>query len=233
MKITYFKHSGFAVELDHHILIFDYIEGNLKHLKHNLPLYVFVSHRHGDHYKKEIFETFKEYNCTFILSDDIHVKKMDHMIKIGSHQEIKVDDLEIRTLHSTDEGVAFLVETEGRLIYHAGDLHWWHWEGENTDLENEEAKQMYLDEVEIIKDEHIDVAFLVVDSRQKKQFAWGMKAFLDRVACDYVFPMHCWENYAIIKKAKKELHEEQRKKIAMIHHPDEMFLIEGGDVHEI
>lgn len=32
---------------------------------------------------------------------------------------------------STDEGVAFLVTAEGRTVFHAGDLNWWHWEGED------------------------------------------------------------------------------------------------------
>ncbi len=34
---------------------------------------------------------------------------------------------EIRTLRSTDEGVAFVVHYAGKTIYHAGDLNWWHW----------------------------------------------------------------------------------------------------------
>ena len=36
----------------------------------------------------------------------------------------------IASLKSTDEGVAFVVWAEGHSIYHAGDLNWWHWEGE-------------------------------------------------------------------------------------------------------
>ena len=31
---------------------------------------------------------------------------------------------------STDECVAFLIETEGKWIYHAGDLNNWVWDGE-------------------------------------------------------------------------------------------------------
>ena len=37
----------------------------------------------------------------------------------------------ILSLKSTDEGAAFAIrETDGTSIYHAGDLNWWHWEGE-------------------------------------------------------------------------------------------------------
>lgn len=37
----------------------------------------------------------------------------------------------VEALPSTDEGVAFLVTAEGRTVFHAGDLNWWHWEGED------------------------------------------------------------------------------------------------------
>ena len=37
--------------------------------------------------------------------------------------------LTIHTYKSTDEGVAFLIEAEGKTIYHAGDLNNWIWEG--------------------------------------------------------------------------------------------------------
>lgn len=37
----------------------------------------------------------------------------------------------VETLPSTDEGVAWFVTAEGKFIFHAGDLNWWHWEGED------------------------------------------------------------------------------------------------------
>mgnify|MGYP000382206809 FL=1 len=59
------------------------------------------------------------------------------------HQELELGKVRIQTLKSTDAGVAFLVECEGRTIYHAGDLNWWHWEGE-PDAYNEHMKMAYL-----------------------------------------------------------------------------------------
>ena len=38
--------------------------------------------------------------------------------------------VKVRTFKSTDEGVAFMVECEGKRIYHAGDLNNWVWRGE-------------------------------------------------------------------------------------------------------
>ena len=42
-------------------------------------------------------------------------------------------------LKSTDEGVAFLVEVNGVVIYHAGDLNWWHWDEEPKSWNNDMA----------------------------------------------------------------------------------------------
>ena len=36
----------------------------------------------------------------------------------------------VKAFKSTDEGVAFLIEAEGKVLYHAGDLNNWVWEGE-------------------------------------------------------------------------------------------------------
>ena len=54
----------------------------------------------------------------------------------------------VRTLKSSDDGVSFLVDAEGLSIYHAGDLNWWHWEGENSIKENKEAELIYKKEID-------------------------------------------------------------------------------------
>ena len=60
MTLTYIFHSGFVLETEQSILVFDYwldpsgvMEGVLKKDK---PLYVFSSHFHEDHFTKKIFE---------------------------------------------------------------------------------------------------------------------------------------------------------------------------------
>ena len=37
----------------------------------------------------------------------------------------------VRALTSTDEGVAFLITTPYETLFHAGDLNWWDWPGED------------------------------------------------------------------------------------------------------
>ena len=53
-----------------------------------------------------------------------------------------IGSVQVETLKSNDEGVAFLVTAEGRTIYHAGDLNWWYWNGEPED-DNEFMVRFY------------------------------------------------------------------------------------------
>ena len=44
MKVTYIYHSGFAVELEKSVLLFDYCEGELPQWGREKAVYVFASH---------------------------------------------------------------------------------------------------------------------------------------------------------------------------------------------
>ena len=47
MKITFIEHSGFMVEMEHTVLLFDYYHGKIPTFDKNKMLYVFVSHSHA------------------------------------------------------------------------------------------------------------------------------------------------------------------------------------------
>ena len=47
IKITYLEHSGFAVECDDYVLIFDYYKGNLPQFDKDKKICVFASHVHS------------------------------------------------------------------------------------------------------------------------------------------------------------------------------------------
>ena len=59
MKLTYLFHSGFALETDTCVLVFDYWKDPASVMPALLgagkPLYVFSSHFHEDHFDREIF----------------------------------------------------------------------------------------------------------------------------------------------------------------------------------
>lgn len=72
MKITYISHSGFAVELENHIFLFDYYKGEIPKFDPKKSIVVFASHVHHDHYVEEIFELREQYpDVHYVLSSDI------------------------------------------------------------------------------------------------------------------------------------------------------------------
>ncbi|MDD7114743.1 MAG: MBL fold metallo-hydrolase [Lachnospiraceae bacterium] len=204
LKVTYLKHSGFLVEMEDKYLLFDYWKGEIPALDYKKTLYVFVSHVHHDHYAKDIFKL--ENRCEvvkYILSFDIQRtnswKQAEQVYFLDARESVEIDDLQIKTLCSTDEGVAFLIKTSGYTIYHAGDLHWWHWPGDPEE-DNQRRKDTYQKEIDLLTGENIDCAFVVLDPRQEEAGSWGMDYFLKQVGARYIFPMHCWEKYSIIKE---------------------------------
>ena len=44
IQVTYLYHSGFAVELDRHLLVFDYYRGELPAVPEGKKLIIFASH---------------------------------------------------------------------------------------------------------------------------------------------------------------------------------------------
>ena len=79
------------------------------------------------------------------------------------------------------------------MIYHAGDLNWWHWE-EETEAYNNSMRVDYQKEIDKLK-VSIDVAFVPLDPRQEEQYYWGMDYFMKHTDTGCVFPMHMWEQY--------------------------------------
>lgn len=199
MKITFIDHSGFLVELETCVLLFDYYKGEIPKVP-GKKWYVFSSHFHEDHFNDEIFRLREEYDVTYILSKDIkkYRKKQLHAPYelVSWNEKYKIGDIEVETFHSTDEGCAFLVHVEGKDIYHAGDLHWWHWIGEQEE-ENQKMKQAFCDEMKLLEEKHIDLAFMLLDPRQEAAYDWGMNYFMEHTESKKVIPMHMWGKYEL------------------------------------
>jgi hypothetical protein len=104
---------------------------------------------------------------------------------------------------STDIGVAFMVREGGICFYHAGDLNWWHWEGE-TKAKNRNMEVNYKREIErlkgLLQERRLTVAFVPLDPRLENAYWYGMSFFMQTVGAEYVFPMHFWEDYAVIDR---------------------------------
>lgn len=229
MKITYIQHSGFAVELDDQVLIFDYYKGKLPDFDRRKAVYVFASHRHRDHFRQKIFQWEEQYPRIFyILSDDISAEKAKNRIFLGPDEECEVEGIRIKTLRSTDEGVAFFVccprdDSVSRpySIYHAGDLNWWHWEEEGQEY-NREMEKNYKKALVPMEGVHIDAAFVPVDPRLGDAYFWGIDWFMRHTDTKLVYPMHLWRRYGAVDKLIRQPETaDYRERIVRIGKEDE------------
>ncbi|WP_455581572.1 MBL fold metallo-hydrolase [Dysosmobacter sp.] len=207
IRAVFLAHSGFLVELPSVTLLFDWWKGDLPPLRPGVPLLVFASHRHEDHFRPDIFALDDGSRPVwFLLGKDIRLTARNRarwqlssqtaekcLCLAGGQQAEPLPGIRVETLPSTDEGVAFLVAADEKTIYHAGDLNWWHWEGEepawNRDMEV--RFQRYL---EPLRRRHIDLAMVPLDPRLGDACGWGLAYFLDLTQTRRVLPMHQWED---------------------------------------
>ena len=227
MKVTFLGHSGFLTETDDMYLLFDYYKGELPEMDPDKKMCVFVSHAHYDHYGKEIFRLREKFGeIRYILSSDISAPQEEDILSVRPNENVETLGLQIRTLRSNDEGVAFLVKDKDRTIYHAGDLNWWHWEGEPEEY-NKMMRRSYQSEVNKLQKEKIDLAFVPVDPRLGEQYCWGLDCFMKRTDTKRVFPMHFWGTYDIFDRLMLEkCTKEYQDRIVRIEREGQPFLLE-------
>lgn len=207
MNVTYIAHSGFLVETRACYYLFDYYKGELPALDKQKRVLVFCSHAHHDHYNPRIFTLLWEQGVqqiTAVLANDISRRRYPsgdvECIRVRHDESYELPcDTGLRTLLSTDSGVAFLLTCPEGTIYHAGDLNDWVWEGE-PEQENRQMTGSYRHEIQKLKDICIDVAFVPLDPRQEKYYAEGMLYFLKTVKVKTVYPMHYWDKPEIIDR---------------------------------
>lgn len=197
VDLYFLHHSGFMLELETMILVFDYYLDPLKRLEDRLektdkPVYFFVSHVHGDHFNRAI-RKFEKRASGYFLHRDCHLALADesllHEMDVG--ETVNEGPLSVHMYGSTDAGGSYMVEAEGLTIFHAGDLNWWHWAGEG-DSENREARDCFFRELSCIKEKEVDIAMLPVDARQQAAREWGVKAYLSHFSAGLLIPMHAF-----------------------------------------
>ena len=118
---------------------------------------------------------------------------------VGPETRLNGPDWTVQTLRSTDAGVAFLVELDGVTVYHAGDLHWWHWLGE-PERDNQWMAEAFRSAIRRLEGKRIDVAFIPVDGRQEGAFAMGIDYFAGRVPDARLVPIHFSSDETVLKR---------------------------------
>lgn len=221
--ITYIYHSCYTVETEDLFIIFDYYKGVLNIPEDKEVIFV-ASHGHDDHYTSEILKVPNMEEKTYILSSDIgSLKKNENIIYIKDNKlsmdqlkslyssknvhfvsenktyKIKLNNgfnLKVKTFASTDKGVSILLYLDNIEIFHAGDLNYWAWK-DNDEVTMKKEYDDFMEEIDKIKKENIDIAFFPLDSRLEENYYKGADIFIKEVKPQVFFPMHFGSNEKI------------------------------------
>ena len=196
IKITYLYNSGFSLELDDCLMVFDYYldEHNIvSHLikdKNFKEVYFFVSHAHFDHFNP-IINDFKASVTKYFMSYDIHknLPPEAKTVVLNTYDAYKDDSICVKSFDSTDAGISFYVEKNGWKIFHAGDFNWWHWKGD-TELNIAFARNGFKKQMKRLAGLVSDIAFFPVDSRLEEFSDLGVREFCDKTSVGHLISMH-------------------------------------------
>ena len=205
MRITYLDNSGFALFLKEAVLLIDYYNMDGQTFSQGVadPLilagyprvYVLASHRHYDHFNRGIFRLAQQHpHVTYILDSGI-VKFPEDCRVFRLNRTVPFEDgyLKVVGCPSTDIGVSFYIEAEGKAFFHAGDFNCWHWKGEAPPEEERALRRMFADALKVVTrkcEQPLLAAFFPVDPRLKVDIFDGPLAFAEALRPRYMIPMH-------------------------------------------
>ncbi len=240
-KVVYAGHSGWFIQTENKVLIFDYWANNEadqpsltngtfnSNEMQGKEVYVFVSHDHQDHYDQAINEWANQVkSINYIYGFDpktswVHEKTGydgPEFTRIKDNSTQKVNDVKVTTITSNDTGQGFLVEADGITIWHPGDHAWF-------SAEDEEAFKKEIDFI-ATKGSQIDFAFLPVigcPSRWTKEYIIeGFFYSIEKLKPKTVYPMHAFQSEYLLKEFA-ELAQQRNN-------PTEIICVENkGDNH--
>jgi ankyrin repeat protein/L-ascorbate metabolism protein UlaG (beta-lactamase superfamily) len=197
--IWYLKHSGFAIKTKSALMVFDYWDNDPVpdekllangHVRpeefKDLPVYVFVSHEHDDHFDPQILEWKKSIpNITYIFGFEPPNKA--GITIIGPREQRTVGGLKVTTIKANDAGVGFAVQVDGLTIFHAGDH-------SNNTLEMKDNN--FFPEIDFLAEKGIrpDIAFFLnafgCGATNPEAFQKGIFYAVDKLKIKSCLPMH-------------------------------------------
>ena len=210
--VWYLYHSGVAVKTQRHLLLLDYSNDEpATPGKRSLAtgvveptelaeqnVLVFISHEHDDHFWpdclkwREAVKKIRYVVAPEVAKADVRFAAQPGRIDVlppDTHRQI--EGFKVSTLRSTDSGVAFLVEGEGLVLYHSGDLGCWNWSSDPN------AEKQFVDRnLAPLKGKRIDLAFHVADPRLRDQGWSGFLAFAAAFRPRLLVPLHLRGDHA-------------------------------------
>ena len=137
-KGIYLGHSGFLLELESATLIFDWYQGEIPPLRGEKPVYIFASNINQDHFRPEIFGAVEQLpHAEIFLGYDHSISEVDTFLE-GLPEKVQDrvscfdgearlysenGEMLVSSIPATELGVGFIVEIEGKTIFHAGTLY--------------------------------------------------------------------------------------------------------------
>ncbi len=195
--IWYLNNSGWVIRTKSALLVFDYWDNDTapderllanghihpEELK-DLPVYVFVSHAHFDHFDPRIFEWKKTIpNITHIFGFEPDTQ--EKIISLAPHVQKTVGPLSITTTVADDEGVGFAVQVDGLTIFHSGD---------HMNFQPLGAKNIFTPEFDYLAERGLraDLLFLPTawTSDEMALSQAGVFYAVDKLKAKAFFPMH-------------------------------------------
>jgi L-ascorbate metabolism protein UlaG (beta-lactamase superfamily) len=200
--IWYLGHAGWAVKTKNHMLIFDYVSVfrsgkvpenpslaggyiNPSEIK-DCSVFVFVSHRHGDHFDPVIFEWEKSVkNIRYIFGWEEGKNPRYHYLT-EPRTKRTIDGIEIFNINHAFDGIpeaAFLVRGDGLIIFHSGD----------HGSTGEEIDPLFKANIDYLaqQENQIDLAFISqFGNRTGGNVNNGDLYTMERLGPKVTFPMH-------------------------------------------
>ena len=187
MEATYLLNSGFLVRVGEILLVFDAFDdptgGRKKERgkKGEEKGEVGEEKEKGDNGKPMIAD-FSAHTTRYILREDIRENAgaaripQDKTTWIGCYDAWQDECISVTSFSSTDEGTSFLVEADGKRIFHAGDFNWWDWTGD-TEVNRKFAENGFRKQMKRLAGLSCDIAFFPVDGRLGPSMERGAKVF--------------------------------------------------------
>jgi L-ascorbate metabolism protein UlaG (beta-lactamase superfamily) len=203
MQVTYLLNSGFAVETERTVLVFDDYQDPARALERILSesdgkrVYFLASHAHFDHFNGRLIGRYGKLASNYLLSEDIEGDRgvsslpQNKVVFLPDYSTWQDDWLEVRTFSSTDRGTSFLVtlRQEERTLFHAGDFNWWDWTEEPQDR-RESMAYLFQKQLRQMEGLQADLAFFPVDGRLGETRAKGAQAFCQTAEIKALITMH-------------------------------------------
>lgn len=203
-RLYFIHHSTYLFRTESCWMLFDYYTQSEKILEHladapTLPLYVFCSHSHGDHYSSDVFTVLDGHigSVHYIFHDEVRAKVSTqyvgevHFLQTGD--EYSTSLFSVKAYGSTDSGGSFFITLEdGFTLFYAGDLNFWHWNQEADEAYINLYRQQWETELSRITADRpsVDLLMFPTDLRLGPDYLMGLRQFIQAVPTIMLAPMH-------------------------------------------